>query len=535
MRGHTVSPTSVFVAAAFVFSVFGASQVAAQSAQSLLNTHCASCHEPGADGGLSRISAVRKSPEGWDMTIVRMMVVHGVDMTASERAALVKHLADKQGLAPSEAAPFRYILERRPDATDAAPNEDLAAMCGRCHSFARVGLQRRDRDEWLKLVHFHLGQFPTTEYQALGRDRDWFGIASTAVVDELAKLYPLSTDAWNAWKGHAAPDLSGAWRLVGTRAGIGAYEGTQTITKSGDDTYGVSISVRYGDGTRVKAKGNAILYSGYELRGRLTSDNGEGEVLAVLAVSEGGDEISGRWFFEDSDVVGGEVHAVRGDAGARILSVAPGHMKKLHNRILTISGIGLGGDVDLGPNVRIVKVHSASAEKVVVEAMATSRADTGPRAVSVGGTSMANAVVVYDTVDAVRVEPAVTIARVGGGGGPLPPVPAQLEAIGYMNGPDGKADTDDDVRIGMLKASWRHENFDEAAAAMEDAKFAGSINPGTGLFSPAAAGPNPERRYGTNNVGNLKVVATVKDGDRSVEGSGQLFVTVQRWVDPPIR
>lgn len=46
---------------------------------------------------------------------------------------------------------------------------------------------------------------------------------------------------------------------------------------------------------------------------------------------------------------------------------------------------------------------------------------------------------------------------------------------------------------------------------------------------------NPQRAYGTNNVGDLAIKATVKDGNRSVEGRGRLIVTVQRWNDPPIR
>ena len=39
----------------------------------------------------------------------------------------------------------------------------------------------------------------------------------------------------------------------------------------------------------------------------------------------------------------------------------------------------------------------------------------------------------------------------------------------------------------------------------------------------------------TNNAGNLSVIATVKDGDRTLEGRGQLYATVQRFVDTPIR
>ena len=70
---------------------------------------------------------------------------------------------------------------------------------------------------------------------------------------------------------------------------------------------------------------------------------------------------------------------------------------------------------------------------------------------------------------------------------------------------------------------------------MKDAAFAGNMDSEMGLFAPASAGPNPLRPYGTNNIGNLSVTATVEDGGRQVDGQGHLFVTVQRFVDPPIR
>ena len=56
----------------------------------------------------------------------------------------------------------------------------------------------------------------------------------------------------------------------------------------------------------------------------------------------------------------------------------------------------------------------------------------------------------------------------------------------------------------------------------------------TGVFTPGDAGPNPARKYGTNNAGNLRVIATVQDGARTLTGDGRLIVTVQRWIDPPI-
>ena len=141
---------------------------------------------------------------------------------------------------------------------------------------------------------------------------------------------------------------------------------------------------------------------------------------------------------------------------------------------------------------------------------------------------------VYDAIDFVTVEPAYNIARVGGGGGPIPPVPAQFEAIAWLHGPDGQAGTDDDIEIGAMPARWAVQNFDDVAAEMDDAAFAGEMQ-ANGLFLPAEAGLNPERPFDTNNAGNLKVIATVEDDGQTVSGEGQLLVTVQRWNDPPIR
>src|SRR5690606_30466082 len=58
---------------------------------------CVACHAPDESGALSRISAVRKSPEGWDMTIARMIVAHGLEISSEDRRAAVKYLADSHG------------------------------------------------------------------------------------------------------------------------------------------------------------------------------------------------------------------------------------------------------------------------------------------------------------------------------------------------------------------------------------------------------------------------------------------------------
>jgi quinohemoprotein amine dehydrogenase len=502
-------------------------------AGALLNERCSACHQPLPDGSLSRVGQARKTPEGWDMTIVRMMLIHNVEIEAEERASLVKHLADTQGLAPAETQNWRYILERRPNAIESPEDENIAVMCARCHSYARVALQRRDEDEWRKLSHFHLGQYPTTEYQALGRDRNWWEIASTQIPAKLAEMYPFTTEAWTQWQSQDKPSPIGAWRVVGQRPGKGRYTGTATIAGSDEDGhYSITTTLNYADGSKVEGTGDAILYTGYEWRGRLIQGNEP--VLQVLTVAEDGQSIGGRWFLEEADSIGAEIRMVRLGDSARILAVEPPYLKRGETANIIIHGTGLSGDVTLGEGVEVGKILYSSAAAIALQVKVAGDAANGGRSVRVGAAGASGLVTVYDRVEAVRVEPGYAIARVGGNGGPLAPVPAQFDAIAYLNGGDGQAGTDDDIRIGAMPASWTVDNAHEIAADMQDKKYAGSMQ-ADGLFMPAGAGPNPERRYGTNNVGELAVKARVQDGESTVEGSAHLIVTVQRWNDPPIR
>jgi quinohemoprotein amine dehydrogenase len=531
MRATSFFIRIIVIALGFT-SLAGLQAAQAQEAKALVNARCGSCHAARADGSRFRITEARKTPEAWDMTLVRMMIVHGVKLTPADRRTLVKYLADTQGLAPSETKGYRYILEKTPGVTDKGPTEQLSQMCGRCHSYARVALQRRDKADWLKLVNFHLGQFPTAEYQALGRDRDWWGIAHTKVVDALATSQPYTTDAWTAWKSHKTASLAGTWRIVGRQPGRGDYAGTLTIAAKGKDTYAVTTRINYISGAKAERKGNAIVYTGYEWRAATRGQ--DGRARQVMAVSADGKSMNGRWFYRHDDVIGGTLSAVRlKGAGAQVMAVSPGYVKRGGSAKITISGVALAAGVNLGPGVS-AKVLQKRSDTIVVQVTASAKAPLGARAVTVGKASLADGLVVYDKVAAVKIEPGQTIARLGGNRGAIPKVPAQFEAVAYMAGPDGKAGTKDDVRIGVMPAKWTVTNFDAGAKAAHDASFAGRITQG-GLFNPAGAGPNPKRKMSTNNAGNLSVVGTVSDGGNAVSGKAQLFVTVQRFIDPPIR
>jgi quinohemoprotein amine dehydrogenase len=276
------------------------------------------------------------------------------------------------------------------------------------------------------------------------------------------------------------------------------------------------------------------VYTGHEWRA--TVKQGGREINQVMSLGTSGKELSGRWFEADNDAIGGTLRAVRADKAATptVLSVQPAMVRAGTRAKLTINGAALAGEVDLGPGVKVVKVVERSAERVIVEAEVASDVTTGSRVVKVGAASGADVLNLYRQIDYVKIVPEHPMARVGGGGGPIPKVPAQLEAVAWAVGNDGKAGTADDIRLGVVSAAWSLDNLNKVAAEMQDTKYAGRIEQ-NGLFMPNVAGPNPERKYQTNNAGELKVTAKVKDGTRTVEASVPLIVTVQRFNDPPIR
>lgn len=499
------------------------------SGQDVLKKRCAACHME--NGKLQRISDLRKTPEGWEMCIVRMQIWHKVDVPKDERKILVKYLSDRQGLAPAETAPYRFLVERRPNAQDVMPSEELGQMCGRCHSFGRVALQRRNRAEWTKLVHTHLGQFPSIEYSAFGRDRDWKDLAFDKVVPQLASLYPVRTAAWKNWQGKKHVPPTGNWRIAGHRPGWGDYAGTMTVQALGNDQYDVRYVLDYASGNVVSGKGTSIIYSGYEWRGDATL--GDENVRSVFALSQDGNRISGRWFLRDSDEIGASFEAVQADRAARstVLAVYPSLLKAGGETAVRVHGVKLGKDYELGPGTRVTSAKEISADEVELTVSVAADAPLGPRSLRAGKGGGKAGIAIYQKFDSIRVEPAFGIARLGGGTNVA--APAQFQAVAYLNGPDGQAGTGDDIRLGYVPASWRVDNHNEKAKADDDARFAGVMDP-NGLFMPAAAGPNPERK-GLNNVGDLSVIATVNDGARTIDGTGHLIVTVQRWNKPPLR
>src|SRR5262249_22816665 len=83
------------------------------SGAALVQGRCAMCHAPQPGDKLEAIESVRKTPEGWEMTLDRMIRAHGLRLQPEEGGKLVKYLSDHYGLAPAEVAPYQQVLEKR--------------------------------------------------------------------------------------------------------------------------------------------------------------------------------------------------------------------------------------------------------------------------------------------------------------------------------------------------------------------------------------------------------------------------------------
>lgn len=492
----------------------------AVTGQEVVENTCAACHAANEDGTFDRINDVRKSPEGWEMTLSRMAHNHGVALTDEEHIAVVRYLSDTQGLTYAETEPYRYIFEREPVALDDGPSVLMTETCARCHSYARVGLQRRSADDWMHLLHFHLGQFPTLENQALARDRDWWGIAQTQIHGYLSDTYPLGEAP--------APldrDISGEYRLAGHQPGVGGYVGTLALEKDGED-YKVRMSLE-GDVTKEFTGMGRVMGAG-EWRASLS--DGETEIRQVFYVHEDG-SISGRWYDRVYDVIGGRLTALPVSGDAALLPTGPRRVRLGEATEVHMPGIGIGQNSTLTlPEGVTGEITGETGYGAIV----TLTAEGDAREFEIGLDGQTAKLVAFTAPDSITVSPELTLARIGDGGGPIPKVPAQFEALGWLNGPDGEAGTEDDIALGVFDAKWSVDNYTDEAAEMRDTEYAGGIDQ-NGLFTPADAGPNPERKRMTNNLGNLKVIAEVEDGGKALTGEAQLYSTVQRFVDAPIR
>jgi quinohemoprotein amine dehydrogenase len=191
-------------------------------------------------------------------------------------------------------------------------------------------------------------------------------------------------------------------------------------------------------------------------------------------------------------------------------------------------------DIELGSGVTVKRLVSATPRLLVAEIDIAKDAIAGKRDVAVRRAVAVGAYAVYDKIDYLKVTPEAALARLGGTSHPKGY--QQFEAIGWHRGPDNKPNTPDDVSLGPVEAKFSVEEF-LAVYGDDDKNFVGALSE-SGLFTPASEGPNPKRRFGRNNYGDIWIVAThtPKDG-QPVTGRAHLVVTIPlyvRWDQPEV-
>ncbi len=504
---------------------------------------CSRCHAVDDDGRMSRISYLRKTPEGWQTSIRRMMALHGARLDQEDARAIVRYLADEQGLAPEELRPGRFEVERRLIDYDYDGDSQVENTCIQCHSMGRVITQRRTEEEWGLVIATHRALYPLVDRQAFRYNGTWTGSAPASgdarhpmdvAIDHLSDRYPLQTAEWAQWSAaKRSPRLAGEWALSGYEVGKGPLYGTVTITADPSDPDAFTTRATYvypESGERVERDGQALVYTGFQWRGR-SSPGSDDELREVLFLERDQQEMTGRWFRGGYDEIGPDVTLERGGAGPLVTGVYPSAIRRGGSATVTLYGSGLPeaaptSGMDFGEGVTVQSVRSRDGALSLTLSVAED-ARVGTRDLFALGAGLQNAIVVHDGVDRIEVTPLTGMARVGGV--VFPKGYETFEAIGWNDGPDGEPNTEDDLELGRVDVSWGLEEY-AAVYGDDDVDFVGSMGQ-DGTFVPALDGPNPDRVGNRNNVGDVWVVATHRRADGSeVAARAHLVVTVPLYM-----
>jgi quinohemoprotein amine dehydrogenase len=488
---------------------------------------CGSCHKPDDKGQMSRISFQRNTPEGWQLTIQRMAALNGLNIEPETARQVVKYLSNNLGLAPEEAKPAAWDAEKRPDDFKYT-NADAEGTCNKCHSLGRVISQRRTKSEWELLIAMHRGWYPLVDNQAFrrggppppstatdGRPPDNRQPIEKALA-HLTSAFPLKTPEWTAWSANMRPArLDGTWTLSGWELGKGAIYGRVTVTAdpASPEEFTTSATYRVArTGETVTRTGRALVYTGFQWRGRSSTSAADSAMREVMMVDRNWRTMEGRWFTGGYDEIGIDVKLERVGSEARVLGTDRTALRKgATAQELKIYGTNFPAslrpaEIDLGPGIAVSRVVSVTPDIATVTVDVNAAAVAGARDLFVAGMSRPKALAVFDKIDTIKVKPDWAMARVGGA--TFPKMLAQFEAWAYSNGADGKPDSPDDIALGLVDAAWSMEEY-AATYNDDDIKFVGVLNEATGRFTPNVDGPNPARVGSRNNVGDVLVVAKV--------------------------
>jgi quinohemoprotein amine dehydrogenase len=507
-------------------------------------TKCGACHAPDAKGNMTRISYIRTTPEGWEEAIKRMIRLNGLQLSPEEARSILRYLSDGHGLAPEENAKVAYFTEHR-IIDEKIPSPEVAHACAACHALAKPLSWHRAPADWKYLENMHIAFFPSVRFTAFDHERGAPGAGpakgptpADQALEYIVKSSPLHTTEWAEWQASMqAPRLAGRWLISGSEPGKGRFFGEMTIEPSaGGDSFTTKTKLTYTDGSSMAASGKALVYTGYAWRGRstvvqaaATSPETPQAVREVMALSKDQNEFKGRWFWGEYQEFGMDVTMRRATSAPMLSGVDLGSLKAgATDATMRIYGDALpagltASDVDLGPGVKVTKIVDQQPGVVTVSASVSPDAAPGNRMVTVKNATLPAAYAVYDHIDFLKVTPTTSIAHLGGA--PHPKGYVQFETIAFNNGPDGKPNTGDDIDLGPVPATYKMEEF-VASYGDDDTDFVGSVDAKTGLFTPAADGPDPKRKSMRNNYGDVWITGTYE----GLRGRSYLVVAVPQYV-----
>jgi len=507
--------TAVTLILVFSFLYFFSGRAGAQQQEGTSNPAnntllvCTACHIA-KDGKLDSISSVRMTPEGWRMTLSRMIRNHGLQLKEDDAHKILKYLSDHNGLAPSEITQFEYALEEENSTMQDFDRKGLppevTGACVQCHSFARIGLQRRTPEMWRRLpdLHEYFVPFVASDTSSAGMLVDpWRQAATQDAVPYFAKRFPFKTDAWTQWQASPKPDYSGKWLVVGhDPAKGGDYTGLMTVTSAGDDRYSGKFTHDFEDGSSVSGTTDAVLYAKFQWRGR--AQVADRQEVEIFFGNENGTMMHGRRLLTPVGDLGMDETLYKVGGGAQLMTVIPKAIQAGKTVKVRLFGMSLPANISadsigVPEGLKVQSVTQTGDNTVVAEIAADADAKVGPGTIKIGGVEGEQPFYVYKTVDYISISPERGYGRPGGSRGPK--VKQQFEATAFTHGPDGKP-----VSIGRVgPLTW---DIVERVSRIsdDDVLYVGKVDK-YGTFIPSVDGPNPERIHSESNVGDVWVEA----------------------------
>jgi quinohemoprotein amine dehydrogenase len=507
-RARTIFAVTITLAISIMF-VVGSNAGAQQTPASKTLLVCTACHIP-KDGKLDSIESVRMTPEGWRMTLSRMVRNHGLQLKQDDAHNILKYLSDNYGLAPSEIGSFDYALEERNSTLEGRDKQGLPSnvvgACVQCHSFARIALQRRTPEMWARLpdLHEYFVPFVASDTSSAGNLLDpWRQTATKEAVPYFTTRFPFDAPAWRKWLAAPKADYSGKWMVVGHDPGKGGdYTGVLTVTSAGNDQYNGKFTHDFEDGSSVSGTTDAVVYTKFEWRGRAqVADRTEEEIFFG---NENGTMMRGRRLLTPIGDLGMDEALYKAGSGARLLTTIPKAIQAGQTIKVRLFGMNLpsglaASAINVGSGLKVKSVSSSDDNTAVVEIAAEKGAQVGPRMVRISGVNGDGQLYLYRTVDYIAITPERGYGRPGGTRGPK--VHEQFEAFGYTRGPGGKP-----VNIGRVGPLTWDVAERVSRISDDDVLYVGKVNQ-YGTFIPNTDGPNLEREHSESNVGDVWVEA----------------------------